>query len=85
MPMPKRRRLVLLACAATAALSVTAAPAGAACVTAGADVPVATVQRTILPHGTCVVSTPLPRWRTDTFYFTNSAAEVNVTVGTVSP
>lgn len=81
----RRRRALLISLTLMAALGLSAAPATAACVTAGASVRVGSVEATPVPHGTCVIPTPLPAWRTDEFYVNTSVVGVNVSVGTVSP
>lgn len=53
-----KRALLLSTCVAAVLSFFPAAPASASCVTAGAYVQVGTQRRTILPDGTCVVTTP---------------------------
>ena len=81
----KKTRIVMMCCAATAAWSLGAAPAGAACVTASAGVRVGTTQKTPIPAGTCVAPTPLPSWSTERVYYSDSTMAVDISVGTVSP
>ena len=75
----------MLMCALCAWPLAGLAPAGAACVSAHASVRVVSVQRTVIPSGTCVVPTPFTWWRTERVYHNNTYATVDASVGLPSP